>query len=432
MHPLQLRTIQVSLIGCAILLGLISCGKIESGTRAWAESSSPVDQNTAQYMAQSMEPQTIEVNPQLIAANNRFGFNLFSQIVQQSSGENVMISPMSVAIALSMAYNGASGETQQAMAETLELQGMSLEALNHANAALKNMLETADPDVKLAIANSLWGREGTSFKADFLQRIRAFYNAEIASLDFNSPDAASMINSWVARQTADKIQGMVDQINPATVLFLINAVYFKGNWSDPFDPNLTSDRPFHLADGTEKQHPLMSRQDEYPYYETDQFQAISLPYGAGRLSMYVFLPRPTSSLSEFYQSLTSDNWNLWINQFHRRSGSIQLPRFQFDYNTSLNDALQAMGMAIAFDGRANFSAISDETTFINQVQHKTFIEVNEEGTEAAAVTSIEMARTSMPIGAPFQMVVDRPFFFVICDNQSDSILFMGSVMNPEL
>lgn len=416
----------VTLIGSIILLGLTIGTAVKVGRQAIAQSPSPTEPPAVNQIETG-------VDERLVAANTRFGFKLFSQILEQN-GEptNLMVSPTSVAIALTMTYNGASSTTQQAMAEALELEGMSLEEINQANAALELALENADPEVQLAIANSLWGREDVSFNPDFLQRNRDFYSAEIASLDFTNPDAIATINNWVSRNTQEKIPEIIREISPNAVLFLINATYFKGNWTTPFNPGQTSDRPFTLLNGSQNQHPTMSQRGRYAYLENDQFQAVSLPYGESeRLTMYVFLPRENSSLSAFQQNLTAENWEAWINQFGRREGAIRLPRFRLEYETQLNDVLEALGMAVAFDAdQADFSGMSDEPLSISRVQHKTFIEVNEEGTEAAAVTSVEIRATSAAVIPPFQMTVDRPFFYAIRDNQTGTVLFMGTVVEP--
>jgi len=372
-------------------------------------------------------------DPSLVAANTRFGFKLFSQLRQQNPSENIFISPSSVAIALAMTYNGASGETQQAMAKTLELQGMSLSALNQANANLKTSLEDPNASVQLAIANALWARQGVSFQPDFLQRNRQFYSAQVTDLDFSDPNALSTINHWVKQNTHGKITQIVDRLQPDSVMFLINAIYFKGNWTRAFDKSTTVEQPFYRQDGSQKTHPMMSQTGDYRYYETEQFQAISLPYGKKQVSMYIFLPKKTSSLSNFYANLTAKNWQQWMHEFATRQGAIQLPRFKLEYDVALKDALSALGMGIAFDSqRATFAGLSTTPTKIDQVKHKTFVEVNEEGTEAAAATSVGMVRTSIRIGEPFTMTVDRPFFCVIRDNQSGTILFMGSVVEPKL
>jgi serpin B len=426
----------IALLGC-LLLGLFA----DSGAKSTQQA---MGQHLSRLVSPSVEPRPLSqippsdpmpssspVDSRLTAAQTRFSFKLFSQL-QQDPTQNLSISPSSVAIALSMLYNGATGDTQQAMAAALELQGMSLDDLNQANADLEKALENADPKVTLTIANSLWGRDGFDFKPDFLQRNQTYYGAKITNLDFNSPDAPAQINGWVNQNTAGKIPQIIDQIDPAEVLFLINAIYFKGDWTAPFNPEQTRERPFQLSDGSTKQQPMMEQQGNYVYLETDQFQAVSLPYGNRRWSMYIFLPRPESSLSAFQQSLTAENWQTWISQFSRRQGSIQLPKFKIEYETSLNEALQALGMEVAFTaGQAEFANLADQELVISEVKHKTFIEVNETGTEAAAATSIGIALTSLDPNPPFQMQVDRPFFYAIRDHQTGSLLFMGSVVNPE-
>ncbi|MBD2460185.1 serpin family protein [Oscillatoria sp. FACHB-1407] len=372
------------------------------------------------------------VDSDLIDANTRFSFKLFSELIRQNGVGNVTVSPSSVAIALSMTYNGANAETQRAMAQTLEFRGMSLQEVNRANAALRQSLDSADPDVQLAIANSLWCREGITFNADFLRYNRESYQAEVTSLNFASPSALSTINSWVNRNTQGRIPEILSRIDRDALLFLINAIYFKGNWTRAFDRSATVDRPFYLSNGTTKPHPLMSQRGSYLYLETAQFQAISLPYGNERFSMYVFLPRSSSTLTAFVQTLTADNWTEWNYQFASQNGSLQLPRFKLNYGIELSDVLKAIGMANAFDpSRADFSGISNQRTAISFVQHKTFIEVNEEGTEAAASTAVGISRSAAPTRPPFEMIVDRPFFYAIQDNETGQILFMGTVVDPQ-
>ena len=381
------------------------------------------------FTAQRPNPR---LEQKLVEANTKFGFKLFSEILNQEEGKNIFLSPTSVAIALAMTYNGANGETQQQMAEALELQELSLEDINQGNYLLKTSLETADPDVQLLITNSLWAKQGVSFKSDFIQTNQQFYQAQVTELDFASPEASNTINSWVKEKTRGKIEQIVEELQPDEVLFLINAIYFKGNWSEQFDKDNTTERPFYLTDGTTKQHPMMSQLGKYQYLENDSFQAISLPYGKGRLSFYVFLPRENTNLEAFQQQLTVENWQQWMNQFQMRDGEIQLPRFQFDYEIQLNDALKALGMEAAFDAnQADFANMTPAQVTIDEVKHKTFVEVNEEGTEAAAVTSVGITLTSAVISqSPFQMIVDRPFFCAIRDNQTGTLLFMGSVVEP--
>lgn len=415
------RRLMVILIG-SILLGIVGYWAVQVPNRATAQSPSP-----------PFAPmQTSTVDPAFVAANTRFGFKLFAQLLEQNQGENLLISPTSVSIALSMTYNGASQTTQEAMRNTLEMQGMSLEEINQANQALLQAWMSSDPAVQMAIANSLWARTGIPFNPDFLKRTQEFYGAEVTDLDFGNPTAIDRINGWVNQQTQSKIEKIVDQINPNDILFLINAIYFKGKWTNPFNPDETIDRPFRQENGTTTQQPLMTQRGQFRYLETEQFQAVRLPYGSERWQMAIFLPKPTSDLSRFTQSLNQTNWETWMNQFSSRPGAVQLPRFKVEYGTSLVDALKAIGMEVAFDDQqADFGDMTSLPAFISDVQHKTLLEVNEEGTEAAAVTSIGIRVTSvMPSDEPFQFKADRPFFTAIRDNQTGSVLFMGAIVEP--
>ncbi len=382
----------------------------------------------------SKQPGDEEVNAKLVTANTRLSFKLFTELLKKQPNENIFISPASIAIALDMVYNGASGKNQQAIAKTLELQGMTLQEINQANAALKVTLSNPDPKVQISIANSLWAGEAQPFKPEFIEKIQHFYSAEVKNLNFGAPGASNIINDWVKQNTNGKIDKIVDEIGSDTVLVLLNAIYFKGNWKYPFPREATQQRPFTLLNGAQKQHPMMFRQvSNLQYYQNEMFQAISLPYGEGRLSMYIFLPFKGVSLKTFYESLNAENWQKWLNQFdspdksdHSGEILIGLPRFKLEYSIELNDALKALGMEIAFREGADFSAMTPSPLQIDLVQHKTFVEVNEEGTEAAAVTGAGMTR-----GIPDEMIVDRPFFLVIRDNQTGTILFMGSIVEPE-
>jgi serpin B len=379
----------------------------------------------------SPSPQNGSVDNRLVAAHTQFGFKLFENIAKHDADKNIFVSPSSVAFALAMIYTGASGETQQAMAKALELHGMSLPEMDQANAALRAALASADPKVQLNIANSLWARKGITFKPEFIKRNQDFYGAEVSALDFTSP---ATINDWVKRKTSGKIDKIVETIPSDAILYVINAVYFKGVWAQPFDKNKTKDGPFTLLNGAKKKQPLMSQSGRFRYYENEKFQAVSLPYGAGRMGLYVFLPSKNSNLGELVASLNAEKWEQWMPQFRSTPGDIVLPRFKLEYEVVLNQALKALGMSAAFDPQnANFSAMYAKTSsanvFIGEVKHKTFVEVNEEGTEAAAATSGGMHLTSFQ--PPFKMVIDRPFFCAIVDNTTKTILFMGSIVEPK-
>ena len=358
------------------------------------------------------------------SANTRFGFKLLQDLRERDSGANIFISPLSISIALTMTYNGAVGETEHAMAEVLEIEGLDRDAVNHSNAALRNSLEDLDPKVEISIANSIWSRQGVEFNPDFLERNRVFFGAEVASLDFSAPEATEIINEWVNTNTNGKIEKIVDRISPQTLLFLINAIYFKGNWQDEFDKSQTRPGIFHLSDENEKRVEMMRREGEYPYFRGENFEATSLPYGDGRLGMYIFLPNRDSNLNKFLGNLNAGNWGDWISQFQDRRHDMMLPRFKLEYEVSLNDTLEALGMGIAFGSGADFSGMGP-SLFISEVKHKTFVEVNEEGTEAAAVTAVVGVKS-----VPSVFRVDRPFFFAIYDAETETILFMGTVTEP--
>lgn len=367
-----------------------------------------------------------------IAAQTRFAFKLFATLAEHERDKNLFISPASIALALALAANGARGATWRAIAHTLELGSTDLDALNQANAALIHQLGRIDPQITIAIANSLWARQDIVLDPEFARRCQTFYQAEATNLDFADARAASRINGWVKQQTNGKIDRIVDQIGPDALVFLINAIYFKGRWVRPFDARLTTDGQFTPSDGQARSHALMSQRGSYRYYENSDFQAVSLPYGNQRVVMDIFLPAPRVNLAAFCRSLSSTDWERWQSRFADTEGSIQLPRFKLAYEATLNDTLKALGMDIAFSSKADFSAMcrAESHVRIDEVKHKTFVEVNEQGTEAAAVTSIGMMRASFMPKKTFRMVVDRPFFCAIRDTQTGALLFMGAIVDP--
>jgi serine protease inhibitor len=411
-----------------VLLMNVGCGQ-QLDSQAGQVTGSDQSQNTS-----TIEYSLQDIDSRVRDANFRFGFNLYRQLLKEEEGKNVFISPSSVAIALAMTYNGASGVTQEAMAKALVLEGINLEDVNKANAALKAVLENADPSVQLSIANSLWSREGYDFKEEFIRRNKEFYDAEVTALDFDKDSSVETINEWVKEKTKGKIEEIVEgPIDPLTILFLINAIYFNGDWANEFDKSRTFEDNFYLEDGTTINHPLMRQTGQFNYYKNERFQSVSLPYGNGKYSMYVFLPHENSSLEEIHQQLNAENWQDWMFEYREAEGVISLPRFELEYEIGLNDALKALGMEVAFsESEANFENMVNipPNAYIKDVLHKTFIKVNEEGTEAAAVTKVEVATESMP-AYDFEMIVNRPFFFAIRDNETESVLFMGSIVNPQ-
>lgn len=373
-----------------------------------------------------------KLDERLVQANNRLGFKIMDEL-SNGNNDNIFISPSSILTALAMTYNGAEGNTRTAMEKTLGFEGMALDEINSAFADLLTLLNNPDPQVELAMANSLWAREGVGFNSNFLERNSEYYKAEVAEIDFDREDAADIINSWVKDNTGGNIEDLIEApIDTDSILFLINAIYFKGDWTNKFDPDETRDVPFTLPDGSQKDHPLMFKYSNFYYFQNDLFQAVKLPYGENeRIGMYLFLPREGISKEELYRKLQAEPWKNLTGKLYSVEGEVGLPRFQFEYEVSLNSTLEVLGMGIAFDqDQADFSGMrpTPPELFISEVKHKSFIEVNEEGTEAAAATSVEIAVTSMP--ETFSMIIDRPFIFTIADSMTGTILFMGEVTNP--
>jgi len=367
----------------------------------------------------------------LVAATRDFGFRLLNGLVAGQPDRNVFISPSSIATALAMTYNGTAGATRQAMAATLGLQGMSVHDANQAYALLAATLRGLDPHVTLTIANSLWSRQNVPFNPAFVAALQQYYGAAATTLDFADPRASVAINGWVDRQTHGKIARIApDRLDPAMILYLINAIYFKGRWTVPFDKGQTRQHPFALSAGGQKVLPMMTRTGSFPYYRGADFQGVSLPYGAGKWSMVVLLPDAGSDLGALRARLTAGAWDSWLSQFKPSFGTIVLPRFKVDYAHTLNQVLIALGMGDAFSRQANFSGLTPATRArISAVDHAALMEVDEEGTTAAAVTSVGIQMTAAR--APgFTLIVDRPFLCAIRDSTTGTVLFAGLIVDP--
>lgn len=374
-----------------------------------------------------------EAENSLVESGNKFGFKLFKEIARVETDSNIFISPLSISMALSMTYNGANGSTKQAMASTLELADLSITEMNESYQSLIDLLMNLDPLVIFQIANSIWYRQEYDVEQDFIDLNRTYFKAEVSALNFNEPNAVDVINGWVDKNTKSKIKEIVQPpIDPQTVMFLINAIYFKGTWTYEFDKKETQDDRFNLPDGSKVPCRMMVQEKRFRYFENDDFQAIDLPYGDEKFSMTIFLPKPQFDMGTLIDRLNQENLNSWIGKLSKRSGTLYLPKFKIEYGLSLKKALSALGMGIAFTDKADFTKINrDGGLFISEVKHKTFIEVDEEGTEAAAVTSVGMMITSVG-PADFVMRIDRPFILMIRENHSQTILFMGKIMEPTL
>ena len=372
-----------------------------------------------------------EDEAKLAAANTGFAFDLLKQIANEQPDRNIFISPFSVSTALQMAGNGAAGETKTEMQDVLKTADLPAGSLNEACRSLNQTL-TSLPGVTLDLANGIWFQDGIQLKPAFVAENKDYFLAELANVDFQNPQSANTINHWADKNTRGKIQKVVQYpFPPATRVVLANAIYFKGKWVKPFDKKDTKPHVFYTP-SARKQAPLMWRHGHFRYQETGGFQAVELPYAGDRLQMCLFLPSTNSSPAKLLGDLTAETWrDKILPRFIDREGTLALPRFKIQYEVALNDPLQALGLRRAFDSRADFSAMADEPLCISQVKQKSFVDVNEEGTEAAAVTTVTMTALAImrPL-APFEMIVDRPFFFVISDRQTQTILFMGMISDP--
>jgi serine protease inhibitor len=382
------------------------------------------------------------VTSRVSSATGDFGFRLLKALAKDPK-QNTIISPLGIAMAFAMAYNGAAGATKKEMAKTLGLGSLSDDDINRANRSLIHPLAKADPAAQPEIANALWVQKDFPINPDFSTVCKSFYDASAASLDFEGDPkgAAAEINSWVDKNTHHRIPSIIAEIDPASRLILTDAVYFKATWSFPFKEAETRPRPFHLMSGDSRQSAMMDQSRRFSYLENQSFQAIRLPYGnEARYAMYVFLPRKMAGLPDFLHSLDERHWTRWMSQFDANNGEIALPKFEATYSKQLVDTLKAMGMRLAFDGsKADFSRIplhpspGTPPLFISDVEHKTWMKVDEEGTEAGAATSLVMElEDAIGSSHPFVMIVDHPFFFAITEQQSGALIFAGVVMDPTL
>jgi len=375
------------------------------------------------------------------ATDNAFGFRLLNAVQKAIPSGNVVLSPVSAALDLSIALNGADGQTRQEMLAALSLSGSELGAINAANAQLIKVIRTPAKSITLSVANSLWvdSRRAT-LRPDYVKQTQASYDAEMIDLDFSNPSAATRINSWVSEETHGKIPKVIDRIDPADLVLLLNAVYFKGQWTHKFDKAQTQQHDFTLADGSVKQVPRMAQSGRFDYFETPQMQAIRLSFGDGDLVMEVLLPAKSSSVAALEAELTAEHWTDWQAQYAARSGTIELPRFELKSNYRLNEPLQALGMRRAFQPDVAqltdmFSPAPDQLRagrfFISSVLQSTYWKVDEEGSEASAVTQIGVRATAIarPV-EPFRMIVDRPFFCAIEDRRNGVLLFVGAIYDP--
>lgn len=369
------------------------------------------------------------------------GFALIQNL--WSGNENLCISPVSICMAMQLPLYGARGNTAVEILKVLGVNAPNREAIaDDAQKLIEQLGKKPDrptsegpgSTLKLALANSIWTQHDVQMDEEFLSAMQTKYMAGCASLDFSDPASVDVINSWVDKQTESKIPRLIDELYPEIMVVLVNCAYFKARWKNEFNPNLTQDGPFYLSDNSAVDTPMMHSVSYRPsYFQDETIQIVQMNYTDTRFGMYVVLPARDISLSSVVSKLSAYQWQYWLSQMKEHHGSLTLPKFRIECGFDLRDNLISLGMNDAFDGRADFSAMLKErpqTFSIDAVIHKTFIDVDELGTEAAAATAIAMFGSAPSYPPKFEMVVDRPFLYAICDSETGTILFMGTVNDP--
>ena len=378
------------------------------------------------------EPKTIQLtekSQQVIQQSNKFGIDVFKATSQAEEG-NLMLSPLSASTALTMLLNGCDGETYSQVHQMLGYEGLTIDEINDSYQNLVKQLLEVDNDVQLALANAVWYRQDFTVKPPFLNTMDSSFAAHVEKLDFSLPSALTKINGWASENTNGKIPKVMDEISSDAVMFLLNALYFKGTWTQQFDKDQTSMKPFYPDNSSQMSVSTISGKIPSKTYSTNDFKAIELTYGRTNFSMVIIVP--VNNLPALLETFDIDDWHILTAAFDENpdtyENEVYLPKFKFSYEKVLNDQLKSLGMVDAFDAvLADLSGISDNDIFVSFVKQNTFVDVNEEGTEAAAVTTIGIVETSMPM--PFE--VNKSFVFAIRERTTNTLLFLGKVVNPE-
>jgi serpin B len=367
----------------------------------------------------------------LIELGNSFAFDIFMKVLGSAGeNENVMISPLSISYALSMTLNGADGTTRDAMLEALRVSGITPDEINDSYKNLTEALLSVDKRVLISIANSVWVENNFPVKKSFTDILTNYYDAESRSFDINDASAPDKINIWIEDKTNGLIKEMIDKLEDNTVMLLINAIYFKGKWKSQFDKSKTAEMPFYKSGGNQVDVPMMKQKSDFRIYEGSGFVIAEFPYGQGNFVMDVIIPDDQAGFNSTLAMVSDENYTSWINQMRERETDLSFPRFKYGFKKKLKDILSDMGMGIAFSDDADFSNITDlYDLLINDVAHQSFIETNEEGTEAAAATVVEIGLTSAP-PTPLVLRLDHPFIYIIREITTNTIIFMGRVADP--
>jgi serine protease inhibitor len=406
-----------ALIGSSVIM--ISCEKSNSNDQP----GDPVNITTEVYQKE------------VIDSANRFAFDLLRPAMNDAKGtENIMISPFSITSALSMTLNGAAGATLEAMRKTLLLDGKTLEQVNSTYLKLMTDMIPVDERVVVEIANSVWVEKRLTVKQPFITDLQTWYKAESRNIDVSDPNAVKTVNDWIAGKTHDKITDMLSELNSDLAMLLINAVYFNGKWRYAFDKANTRNQSFYVASSDPKDVPMMNQTENFKTVISNNITLIELPYGQGNYTMVVAMPDENISTTDVANALTPSMWQEWIDLLAQNTHKtdLSMPRFKYKYKRLLNDDLINLGMGVAFSDFADFNNISNQKLQISRVLHQSFIDTNEEGTEAAAATVVEMINTSIEPVDNMVVTLDHPFLYFIRETSTGTILFMGKVGDPAL
>ncbi|MFO7275006.1 MAG: serpin family protein [Bacillota bacterium] len=375
-------------------------------------------------------PRPDALSPALAEAADRFAIGLLQAVHEERPDQNLFLSPVSAQAVLSLTANGARGETQREMLAALGYGDMDIGAVNEAMRDVWGLTAHPGDKVELATAHSIWYHAQFELVPAFRQVAAEQYGAELFGTVFGRPEAAREINRWVARRTRDRIPGLIDRTFPDQRMVLVNALYFRGEWQEPFDPGATKPGPFHRMDGGTAQVPFMHRTGTFGYLAEEGLVGVRLPYGKGDLALYAFMPEEWDG---FVEGLTPERLRGWMDAMAETRIRLAFPKVRLEDRHELKDPLTALGMGRAFDpDRADFSGllVTPEPLYIDQVIQKTFLEIHEEGTEAAAATAVTMRAGSAPPSALPEVVLDRPFLLAIRDDRAGLTLFMGLILDP--
>ena len=357
-----------------------------------------------------------------------FAFEFFRTVAAKETKDNYTVSPISLSLALSMLYNGALEETKIAFEQTLNYVGVQPQEVNNFNRNLIQQLSSNEEGKIMEIANSIWIHQNLPVQENFITVNKTYYDSEVRNEDFRASSTLNKINTWVSEKTHEKIPKILDNIPEDAILYLINTLYFNASWKYTFDPEVTRTMSFYKNNSDTISVEMMQLTHPLPYARNDIFSSVILPYKDDKFSMLIFLPEESKTIEEMVEALMMENWKKWLDGYETLKVNVHIPKFKLAYENKLNDELKSMGLGVAFSPSANFRNMTPQRCKISRVIQKTFIDVNEEGTEAAAATVIGIVGFSIPDFAIFY--VNRPFIYLIKENRTNAICFIGKVGHP--